>query len=128
MVELGGFVIGSIVGLGFVWLINRCLERPVQVASDVVADQTLDDWASQRSCENQKTPPADGCQKLLDNKWGIVMFKNDLGSYTAVAYRDGQSIEDAMEYPHQITDDFTPSKAMHRLSEKCTLGRIVGVD
>lgn len=65
---------------------------------------------------------ADECKKLLDNAWAIVLFKNDLGSYTAAAYTnldltDQESIE--------ITDDFEPSQALYRLTEKVILGRIV---
>jgi hypothetical protein len=67
---------------------------------------------------------ADECKKLLDNKWGITLFKNDLGTYTAVASRPGQNIAEAMEVDSQITDDFEPSQTLYRLTEK-VYGRIV---
>ena len=55
--------------------------------------------------------------KLLDNGWGVEIFANQAGSYTAVARNaDGESV---------ITDDFTPDKAFYRLVEKVTTGRIV---
>jgi hypothetical protein len=67
---------------------------------------------------------ADECKKLLDNKWCIMLFKNELGTYTAVACKPGQSVFDAMEVDSQITDDFEPSQALYRLTEK-VYGRIV---
>ena len=60
----------------------------------------------------------DDCKKLLDNGWTVALFKNDLGSYTAVAARDWQTIEEAMEIESQVTDDFEPSQALYRLTEK----------
>lgn len=60
---------------------------------------------------------ADECKKLLDNGWTIELFKNQIGSYTATAeHPDGGS---------EITDDFEPSQALYRLTEKITAGRIV---
>lgn len=67
---------------------------------------------------------ADECKKLLDNGWGITLFKNDLGTYTAIATQEGQGIYEAQEIDNQITDDFEPSQALYRLTEK-VLGRIV---
>ena len=75
------------------------------------------------------TPNAtDDCMKLLDNGWAIGIFKNGLGSYTAYAYRDnGKSKRrptSSYGLPeNQVTDDFTPSQALYRLTEK-VLGRI----
>lgn len=58
------------------------------------------------------------------------MYRNGLGSYTAVALKgdkaeEVQGIIDATpdDGPH-ITDDFTPSKVLYRLAEKGTTGRI----
>lgn len=72
----------------------------------------------------------DDCKKLLDNGAYIVLFRNGLGSYTAVALR-GMDAEDVQividrlddDGPH-ITDDIEPSKALYRLSEKA-IGNIV---
>lgn len=64
----------------------------------------------------------DECVKLLDNRWNIVLFKNGLGSYSAVATKElpPESVIDE----GVITDDFTPSKALYRLTEK-VFGNIV---
>lgn len=61
---------------------------------------------------------ADECKKLLDNGWDIHLFKNDLGSYTALAFRKGD--HDTWDDPPEncITDDFEPSQALYRLTEK----------
>ncbi len=61
---------------------------------------------------------ADECQKLLDNGWTVTLFRNDLGSYTATAERGTES---------EITDDFLPSQALYRLTEKVG-GNIVGTN
>lgn len=66
--------------------------------------------------------------KLLDNDWSVMLFRNDLGSYTAVAIMPEQSVHDAMQCDSQITDDFTVEKVLFRLTEKCLCGRIVGSD
>jgi hypothetical protein len=60
----------------------------------------------------------DECKKLLDNNWNILLFRNTFGSYSACAFRDGETIEDAMEKESQLTDDFEPSSALYRLTEK----------
>ena len=49
--------------------------------------------------------------QLLDNGWTIIMFKNQLDSYTAEATRDG--LDECFE-----TDDFTPEQALTRLAYK----------
>lgn len=48
--------------------------------------------------------------KLLDNGFRIMLYRNALNTYTASAFREGMTAE--------ITDDRTPSKALHRLTEK----------
>lgn len=63
------------------------------------------------------------CMKLLDADWRILLFKNDMGSYSAVALKPGQDLMEAMEHENQITDDFTPTQALYRLTEK-VFGRI----
>lgn len=73
---------------------------------------------------------ADEVKKLLDNGAYVVLYRNGLGSYTAVALRNELTGEvqnvinmtDDMG-PH-ITDDFEPSQALYRLAEK-SLGNIV---
>lgn len=57
---------------------------------------------------------ADDCMKLLDNGWTVKLFKNGLGSYTARAVKPGKNGAKA----NVITDDFTPSQALYRLTEK----------
>ncbi len=56
--------------------------------------------------------------KLLDNHWSIRLFRNRLGSYTAKA-------RNAVTCKVVTTDDCTPEKALYRLTEKVTTGRIV---
>lgn len=59
----------------------------------------------------------DSCAKLLDNGWSITLFKNEIGTYSAVATKgDEDDIDELSE--GRITDDFTPSKAVCRLTEK----------
>lgn len=76
---------------------------------------------------------ADDCQKLLDNGFTIAMFKSDLGSYTAVALKPNEPanflLSEIVEFPgidERLTDDFLPSQALYRLTEKVTTGNIVG--
>lgn len=64
---------------------------------------------------------ADECKKLLDNGWGIVLYKNQLGSYTACAVipKHMDDIHGAVKkYNDLLTDDFEPSQALYRLTEK----------
>lgn len=84
---------------------------------------------------------ADECKKLLDNGWLVQLFKNDMGSYSAVAMSKKATLAlekainevrpeaeesdfDAMQRGRVITDDFEPSQALYRLTEK-VFGRIV---
>jgi hypothetical protein len=74
----------------------------------------------------------DDAMKLLDSGAYIVLYRNGLGSYTGVLLRDGNSGEvqgviDRLDDngPH-ITDDWTPSKVLYRLTEKAVFNRIVG--
>lgn len=73
----------------------------------------------------------DDTKRLLDNGAMIVIFRNDLGSYTAAAFR-GEARRKALRGCRvtgdcDITDDFEPSKALCRLAEK-QLGNIVGIE
>jgi hypothetical protein len=53
---------------------------------------------------------ADACKKLLDNGWMVGLWLNPLGSYTAQARN---------QHGNEITtDDFEPSQALFRLTEK----------
>lgn len=84
---------------------------------------------------------ADECKRLLDNGWLIQLYKNHLGSYTAVALsataaRKMQACLDELELEEDEdevfaimrgrfeTDDFEPSQALYRLTEK-VFGNIV---
>jgi hypothetical protein len=69
--------------------------------------------------------------KLLDNGLTVVLFKNEMNSYTAVGVTAAASatlgLNDAMERAlenDEETDDFTPSQALYRLTEKLTTRRI----
>jgi len=83
---------------------------------------------------------ADDARKLLDNGWTVQLYRNNLGSYTAAAippkaqkmlneagpFDDvDDKIEELLDDDRLITDDFTPSKALYRLTEKALTGRIV---
>ncbi len=71
---------------------------------------------------------ADECKKLLDNGWGIAMFRNDLGSYTAVAVtpRECNAFDSfIVDNDAHLTDDFEPSQALYRLTEKVLCDNIV---
>lgn len=66
---------------------------------------------------------SDQIVKLLDRDETIVLFKNQLGTYTAAVIRESLAdiSEEISEMPDLVlthTDDFTPGKALHRLSEK----------
>lgn len=61
---------------------------------------------------------ANDCMKLLDAGMIILIKKNDLGSYTAVACKPGEEVSRAMKDRRRVTDDFTPSQALYRLTEK----------
>lgn len=63
---------------------------------------------------------ADECKKLLDNGWRISLFKNNLGSYTARARKATGACPATgkLLYASSITDDFEPSAALYRLTEK----------
>lgn len=68
---------------------------------------------------------ADACLRLLDNGWQILLLKNGLGTYSAIAIDvKKQTAEEACKIDKQITDDFLPSQALYRLSEKM-IGNIV---
>lgn len=67
---------------------------------------------------------ADDVMKLLDAGWNVTVFKNGLGSYTAYAWKGKQPRTPYGLPDHQVTDDFTPSQALYRLTEKVTTGRI----
>ena len=68
---------------------------------------------------------ADDALKILDANHTIVLFKNQMGSYTGVVCVNGQSPQEALEIDKQSTDDFTVEKVLYRLTEKFTTGRIV---
>ena len=74
---------------------------------------------------------ADDCMKLLDAGKVIFLFKNGLGSYTAVTDDNIEAIahrindEGDMMMDNRTTDDFTPSQALYRLTEKAVHGRVV---
>lgn len=82
---------------------------------------------------------ADESKKLLDSGWTICLYRNGLGSFTAVALSGsaaaevGAAIERAVEdYDDEsgvgridfvregvcLTDDFEPSQVLYRLTEK----------
>jgi hypothetical protein len=68
---------------------------------------------------------SDDAMKLLDAGWNILLFKNQMGSYTGVAMKDGQGPMEALQIDGQTTDDFMPSQVLYRLTEKVIHKRIV---
>lgn len=66
---------------------------------------------------------ADACIKLLDNGWNVILFKNGLGTYSAVATR--RPIPERVIERGVITDRIEPSAALYALTEKALFGRIV---
>jgi hypothetical protein len=77
--------------------------------------------------EMSDTPKlADECKKLLDNGHIVVLYGNKLGSYTAIAMEDdsdarrcvSEGISKVADQGPHITDDFEPSQALYRLTEK----------
>lgn len=70
--------------------------------------------------------PGDDVQKLLDRGYVIVMFKNGLGSFTAVAFTTADEMSARIvrrvskidDDSRMLTDDFTPDKALRRLTDK----------
>jgi hypothetical protein len=73
----------------------------------------------------------DDCRKLLDSGHMIVLYCNQMGSYTAAVVSAatqqivGEEMEAMPDDSKRLTDDFTPSDALYRLTEKLTTGRIV---
>ena len=66
---------------------------------------------------------ADESKRMLDNGVYLVMFRNQMGTYTACALRGYraekvQRIVNVLEDGPNITDDFEPSQALYRLAEK----------
>ncbi len=78
----------------------------------------------QREAEMSTLNRADDCQKILDNGRVILIFKNEMGSYTARAMDEHEFVTRPAGFPERITDDSTPSQALYRLTEKFTTGRI----
>lgn len=69
---------------------------------------------------------ADECKKLLDNGWSITLFKCELGSYAAKAVHSVEGTSESDPPGSErivITDDFEPSQALYRITEK-VLGNI----
>ena len=60
--------------------------------------------------------------RLLDNGAAVVIFKNQLGSYTAFASAheldEFRAIMEESDGNGHLTDDFTPEKAISRLADK----------
>ena len=54
--------------------------------------------------------------QMLDAGWSVKMFLGGMGSYTAVARRNGKTI---------VTDDFTPEQAITRLAYKVIGGEVI---
>jgi hypothetical protein len=72
---------------------------------------------------------ADSIIRFLDALWIVVIWKNQLGSYSAALVKREDFLNDGNESifetnENRITDDSTPTKALERLAEK-PLGNII---
>ncbi len=70
---------------------------------------------------------ADHVKELLEQEGAaVVLFKSDLGSYSAVCvpFADVWNAVDGANHD-AITDDFEPSQALYRLTEKVLRGVVV---
>jgi len=56
--------------------------------------------------------------QLLDNGYGVILYKNALGSYTAETFTERNF--DGIKIQGVVTDDFTPEAAIKRLADKVT--------
>lgn len=90
---------------------------------------------------------ADESMKLLDNGYRVVLFKDGTGSYTAVAVAKGDGLQAAVrrwqnhDEPVDLPPEkwpfdgpnkfagcgFTPSEALHALTEKVLFNRLPGI-
>lgn len=86
----------------------------------------LETWEGELEKMSDTPKLADESKRLLDNGWRITLFKNDLGSYTARASKFVGDTDECDDDEAQtiITDDFEPSQALYRLTEK-VYGNIV---
>lgn len=79
--------------------------------------------------QSPQTPP-DGMaalQEMLDLGWQVMLFENQLKSYTAVAsHKDDDPGTDPKDDPMRITDDFTVNAVLYRLKRKVLHNEIVG--
>jgi hypothetical protein len=80
------------------------------------------DWKEWNMSDTPRN--ADECKRLLDNGWRIKLWRNSLGSYSARATRAKLKTRYAIINDAVTTDDFEPSQALYRLTEK-VFGNIV---
>lgn len=104
------------------WNVSRHASEKSELLSDT--RKAIANPRSSGSRMSDTPKEADDSQKLLDAGWIILLRQNFMGSYTAVALKPGEDVADVLEMDHRWTDDFTPSQALYRLTEKVTTGRI----
>ena len=82
---------------------------------------------------------SNSCMKLLDNGWTIQIYRNQMGSYTAVAlssamqkalddstpFVDDDLFDKALFESRYMVEDKTPLKALTSLTEKIVFNRII---
>lgn len=91
---------------------------------------------------------ADEVLKLLDNGWRVLLYKNQLGSISALAVPKGKSVNAAyrellryespddtpieqlgFDGPNRyVTDGFAVAEVLHNLTEKVLFGRLPASD
>jgi hypothetical protein len=76
-----------------------------------------DDVSGMGTVDAPKALDGNEVVKLLDNGWQVLIFRNELTSYTAIARHPNRKSE-------IVTDDFTVPKVLHRITEK-VFGNIV---
>lgn len=67
---------------------------------------------------NNQTTLSDAVTSVLEAGWTIRLFKNQMGSYTATAKRQGANRA-------ILTDHFTPAEAVNAIAEKVSQTYIV---
>lgn len=85
-------------------------------------------------------PSGENARRLLDNGWQVVLFKDGLGQYTALACRDDESIDEAIEEwanheanhpmdgPNRYAGcHFSINQALEAVTEKVLFARLPGM-
>lgn len=85
-------------------------------------------------------PNCENARKLLDNGWQILLFRDGLGQYTALACREDESVDDSVGYwanheavhpfegPNRFAGcAFSVNEAIEAVTEKVLFKRLPGM-